>query len=71
LDNKKRTKAPQAAGTIHTDFERGFISAEVVGFKDLAEVGSWKMAKEKGLIRVEGKEYIMKDGDVVIFRFSV
>lgn len=68
---KKGSKAPQAAGEIHTDFERGFISAEVINFKDLVELGSLKKAKEKGLIRLEGKNYVMKDGDVVIFRFSV
>ncbi|MBI2414803.1 redox-regulated ATPase YchF [candidate division WWE3 bacterium] len=65
------SKAPQAAGIIHTDFERGFISAEICGYKDLISVGSWKAAKDKGLIRIEGKEYVMKDGDVVEFRFSV
>ncbi|MBT6401761.1 redox-regulated ATPase YchF [candidate division WWE3 bacterium] len=63
--------APQAAGVIHTDFERGFISAEIIGFKDLAELGGWKKAKEKGKIRIEGKNYVMQDGDVVEFRFSV
>ncbi len=68
---KKGTKAPQAAGTIHTDFERGFISAEVVAYEKLISVGGWKAAKDKGLIRIEGKTYEMKDGDVVEFRFSV
>ncbi|MDD2418604.1 MAG: redox-regulated ATPase YchF [Oscillospiraceae bacterium] len=65
------TKAPQAAGKIHTDFERGFIRAEVIAFDDLMETGSMTAAKEKGLVRSEGKEYIMKDGDVVLFRFNV
>jgi GTP-binding protein YchF len=64
-------KAPQAAGTIHTDFERGFICAEVISFDGLVKAGGWKKAKDLGLIRTEGKEYIMKDGDVVEFRFSV
>ncbi len=68
---KKGTKAPGAAGKIHTDFERGFIRAEVIAFEDLVECGSMSAAKEKGLVRSEGKEYIMKDGDVVLFRFNV
>ncbi len=68
---KKGTKAPQAAGKIHTDFERGFIRAEVVSFKDLMECGSIAAAKEKGLYRSEGKDYVMNDGDVVLFRFNV
>lgn len=68
---KKGTKAPQAAGKIHTDFERGFIRAEVIAFKDLEACGSMVAAKEKGLIRSEGKEYVMQDGDVVLFRFNV
>ena len=68
---KKGTKAPQAAGKIHTDFEKGFIRAEVVNYKDLVECGSVVSAKEKGLLRSEGKEYVMKDGDVVHFRFNV
>jgi GTP-binding protein YchF len=67
----KGTKAPQAAGIIHTDFERGFISAEIINYEDLKELGSYKGAKEKGLIRKEGKEYVMREGDVVQFRFSV
>ena len=67
----KGTKAPQAAGKIHTDFERGFIRAEVVAFDDLVECGGMTGAKEKGLVRSEGKEYVMKDGDVVLFRFNV
>ena len=65
------TKAPQAAGKIHTDFERGFIRAEVIAFDDLMECGSMTAAKEKGLVRSEGKEYVMKDGDIVLFRFNV
>ena len=68
---QKGTKAPQAAGKIHTDFERGFIRAEIVSFDDLMECGSIAAAKEKGLYRSEGKEYVMKDGDVVLFRFNV
>lgn len=68
---KKGTKAPQAAGKIHTDFERGFIRAEIVAFDDLAENGSMAACKEKGLVRSEGKEYVMKDGDIVEFRFNV
>ena len=67
----KGTKAPQAAGKIHTDFEKGFIRAEVVSFKDLVENGGMNGAKEKGLVRLEGKEYVMNDGDVVVFRFNV
>lgn len=65
------TKAPQAAGKIHTDFERGFIRAEVVAYDDLIACGSMTAAKEKGLVRSEGKEYVMKDGDIVLFRFNV
>ena len=65
------TKAPQAAGKIHTDFERGFIRAEVIAYDDLIACGSMAAAKEKGLVRSEGKEYVMQDGDVVIFRFNV
>lgn len=65
------TKAPQAAGKIHTDFERGFIKAEVINYKELLESGSYAKAREKGLVRVEGKEYIVKDGDVILFRFNV
>ena len=68
---KKGTKAPQAAGTIHTDFERGFIKAEVVAFDTLREQGGMHAAKEKGLVRQEGKDYVMKDGDVVLFKFNV
>ena len=65
------TKAPQAAGKIHSDFERGFIRAEVVAYNDLLECGNMVAAKEKGLVRSEGKEYVMKDGDIVLFRFNV
>ena len=65
------TKAPQAAGKIHTDFERGFIRAEIISYEDLMACGSMTAAKEKGLVRSEGKEYVMQDGDVVLFRFNV
>ena len=65
------TKAPQAAGKIHTDFERGFIKAEVVNYKDLLELGSLAAAREKGLVGMEGKDYVVKDGDVILFRFNV
>ena len=65
------TKAPQAAGKIHSDIERGFIKAEVINYKELIECGSHAKAREKGLIRIEGKDYIMQDGDVVLFRFNV
>ena len=67
----KGTKAPQAAGKIHSDFERGFIRAEIVAFEDLKACGSMAAAKEKGLVRSEGKEYVMQDGDVTLFRFNV
>ena len=67
----KGTKAPQAAGKIHSDFERGFIRAEVISFDDLMANGSMAAAKEKGLVRSEGKEYVMQDGDIVLFRFNV
>jgi GTP-binding protein YchF len=68
---RKGTKAPQAAGKIHSDFERGFIRAEIVAFQDLKACGSMAAAKEKGLLRSEGKEYVMEDGDVTLFRFNV
>jgi len=68
---KEGTKAPQAAGKIHSDFERGFIRAEVISFEDLIKCKNQSEAKEKGLIRIEGKDYIMRDGDVVFFRFNV
>ena len=67
---KVGTKAPQAAGKIHSDFERGFIKAEVVNYQDLLNEGSLQKAKEKGLVRIEGKDYVIKDGDVVLFRFN-
>ncbi len=67
----KGTKAPQAAGKIHTDFEKGFICAEVISFDDLMSCGSMTAAKEKGLVRLEGKDYVMQDGDIVLFRFNV
>ena len=67
----KGTKAPQAAGKIHTDFEKGFIRAEIVAFDDLMKCGSMTAAKEKGLVRLEGKDYVMQDGDVTLFRFNV
>ena len=63
---KKGTKAPQAAGKIHSDFERGFIKAEIVSYDDLMACGNYTAAKEKGLVRMEGKEYVVKDGDVVL-----
>ena len=65
------TKAPQAAGKIHTDFEKGFIRAEIVPFDTLVELGSMAACKEKGLVRSEGKDYVMKDGDITLFRFNV
>lgn len=68
---KEGTKAPQAAGKIHTDFERGFIRAEVVNYRDLLECGSLPAAREKGLVGLEGKDYVVKDGDVILFRFNV
>ena len=68
---KVGTKAPQAAGKIHSDFERGFIKAEVVNYQDLLDCGTYTAAKEKGLVRMEGKEYVVKDGDVILFRFNV
>jgi hypothetical protein len=68
---KKGFKAPQAAGVIHTDFERGFIAAETINWKDLVDLGGWSQAKEKGKVRIEGKEYVVKDGDTMLFRFNV
>ena len=68
---KRGVKAPQAAGVIHTDFEKGFIRAEIINWKDLVESGGEAKAREKGLIRLEGKDYIVQDGDIVHFRFSV
>ncbi len=67
----KGTKAPQAAGKIHSDFERGFIRAEVVNYQDLLDCGSLSAAKDKGIVGLEGKEYVVKDGDVILFRFNV
>ena len=67
----KGTKAPQAAGKIHSDFERGFIRAEVVNYQDLLDCGTYAKAKEKGLVGLEGKDYVVKDGDVILFRFNV
>jgi ribosome-binding ATPase YchF (GTP1/OBG family) len=67
----KGTKAPQAAGKIHSDFERGFIRAEVVAFEDLERLGSMNAVREAGLYRSEGKDYVMKDGDIVLYRFNV
>ncbi len=66
----KGTKAPQAAGVIHTDFEKGFIKAEVVSYKDFVEAGSWAGAREKGTARLEGKDYVVQDGDIMLFRFN-
>jgi ribosome-binding ATPase YchF (GTP1/OBG family) len=68
---RKGWKAPQAAGVIHTDFERGFIKAEIVSFKDLDSAGTMNEAKSQGKVRMEGKDYVMQDGDVVEFRFNV
>lgn len=68
---KKGTKAPQAAGKIHSDFERGFIRAEIVSYDDLMACGTYNAAKEKGLVRLEGKEYVVQDGDIILFRFNV
>lgn len=68
---KKGTKAPQAAGKIHSDIERGFIRAEVIAFEELVKAGNMTTAKEKGLVRLEGKDYIVQDGDVILFRFNV
>ena len=68
---KKGTKAPQAAGKIHSDFERGFIKAEVVSYDDLIKYGSMNATKEKGLVRLEGKDYVVQDGDIILFRFNV
>ena len=68
---RRGTKAPQAAGKIHSDFERGFIRAEVVSYDDLMACGSMAAAREKGMIRSEGKEYIVQDGDIILFRFNV
>ena len=68
---KKGTKAPQAAGKIHSDFERGFIRAEIVSYDDLMACGTYNAAKEKGLVRLEGKDYVVQDGDIILFRFNI
>ncbi len=68
---RKGSKAPQAAGKIHSDFERGFIRAEVIHYNDLVNLGSWHAAKEKGVLRQEGKEYVVQDGDCMLFKFNV
>ena len=68
---KKGTKAPEAAGKIHSDIQRGFIKAEVVSYDDLIKEGSMVAAKKRGLVRSEGKEYVMQDGDIVLFKFNV
>ena len=68
---EKGTKAPQAAGKIHSDFEKGFIRAEIVNYEDLVEAGGFNQAKEKGKVRSEGKDYVFRDGDVALFRFNV
>ena len=67
----KGTKAPQAAGKIHTDFEKGFIKAEIVSYDDLMTAGSYLKAREAGKVRMEGKEYVVQDGDIIVFRFNV
>ena len=66
----KGMKAPQAAGVIHTDFEKGFIKAEVVSYDDFIAAGSWAASREKGVARLEGKDYIVEDGDIMLFRFN-
>jgi ribosome-binding ATPase YchF (GTP1/OBG family) len=68
---ERGTRAPQAAGTIHSDIERGFIRAEIVSYEDLLRAGSYAAAREQGILRLEGKEYVMQEGDVVHFRFNV
>jgi ribosome-binding ATPase YchF (GTP1/OBG family) len=68
---REGTKAPQAAGVIHSDFERGFIRAEVIAYEDLVACGSLAAAREKGLLRLEGKDYVVRDGDIMTFRFNV
>ena len=68
---KKGTKAPQAAGVIHTDFEKGFIKAEVVKYDDLIAAQNYNIAKENGKVRLEGKDYVVEDGDVMLFKFNV
>ena len=71
LDHQKGDQGPAAAGKIHSDFERGFIRAEVVSYEDLMACGTMAAAREKGLIRSEGKEYVVQDGDIILFRFNV
>ena len=71
MDNKKELKAPQAAGVIHTDFEKGFIRANIISYDAFIQCGSLKKAKEEGILRGEGKDYVMQDGDVVEFLFNV
>ena len=71
MDHKSRNKSAAGAGKIHTDFERGFIKAEVVNYRDLLDCGSYAGAREKGLVRMEGKDYVVQDGDVILFRFNV
>ena len=71
LDHRQGHQGPQAAGKIHSDFERGFIRAEVIAYDDLMAVGSMAAAREKGMIRSEGKEYVVQDGDIILFRFNV
>ena len=66
----KGTKAPAAAGVIHTDFEKGFIKAEVISYEDFISAGSWTAAREKGVARLEGKDYVVQDGDIMLFRFN-
>ena len=68
---KKGTKAPEAAGKIHSDIQRGFIRAEIISYDDLIKVGSMNAAKGKGLVRSEGKDYVMQEGDIVLFKFNV
>ena len=71
MDDPRGDTAPEAAGVIHTDFQRGFIKAEIVSFDDLVDAGSMAEAKARGKVRIEGKDYVMADGDVVEFRFNV
>ena len=68
---RQGARAPEAAGVIHSDFERGFIKAEIVAFDELSASGSYPAARDRGKVRLEGKDYLMKDGDVVLFRFNV
>jgi len=68
---RKGARAPEAAGVIHSDFERGFIKAEIVAYEDLVEAGAYAAARERGKVRLEGRDYVMRDGDVCLFRFNV